>query len=1840
MSGVPGASGAAIAVVGTGCRYPDATSPAQLWENVLTGRRAFRPLPPGRLNLADYAGDGPDSTYVRKAAVLTDWTFDRARHRVSGASHRVTDPVHWLALQVAAETLEDAGFPDARGLPRDRVGVVLGNSLTGEFSRAGLLRLRWPYVARVVRDALADGGLGDAEAAALMARLERGFKAPFPEPTDETLVGGLANAVAGRVCNHFDLRGGGFTVDGACASSLLAVTTACAALSSGDLDLVLAGGVDASLDPFELVGFARLGALATGEMRIYDARPTGFLPGEGCGMVALMRAEDAAEAGRVPLALIRGWGVSSDGSGGLTRPARDGHVLAMRRAYARAGFGPDTVALFEGHGTGTEVGDRTELEALIAVQDGRRLPPAALGSVKGNIGHTKAAAGAAGLLKAVLALHHQTIPPTVGCETEHDLLRTPDAPLRTVREATPWPDAPLRAGVSAMGFGGINTHVVLEAAEPRRPTRARRLPRGALDAEVFVVGAASAEALAGKLERLAERADICALAEHLDVAAALADIAHNDDEADMAVRAALVARTPAEVAERARRVAARLTEGGVFGLVSGPGYWLGSGPSGRVGLLFPGQGAPVRSTHGALGVLLPDLEPVPSAVEAHGHDTAVAQPAVLRSSLAGLRLLDALGVVASGASGHSLGEITALCWAGAIGARQAVDLAAERGRIMAATGDKGTGMAALAAPSGTVADLVAGTGVTVAADNGPVQVVGGRLVDLEAVAERAGRAGISARTLRVSHAFHTTAVAAAAPGIARALERTEFGRPRRTVFSTVTGRALDQVDDLRELLVRQVTAPVLFEAALTALATTCDLLVECGPGHSLTASAEQITDVPVVTLDAGSAYGEPMARTVAALFAAGAVRDVRPLFAGRSHRPIDLGRPPVFLTNPCESAPAVPVPRTEAAAERPVEPAPDGGDPLTVVRALVAEALELPAGMIGDGDGLLADLHLNSLRVTQLAAEAAVRCGRTAPSAPPRLASATVAALAEAIADLPVSDGARDTVEGVDRWFRVFALGRRPARPARPAADGGARAWRLSGHGPLWKAVAPLLQDDPGAPPAHAVFLPEDPADQAVSDLLAAAAEAVRDDVALTVVDHGDTASGFLGGLALEHPGLALRRIAVEDVPASTVAGALSGAWDGFAEVLVDASGTRFEPVHRPLALSADGPPLASGDVLLITGGGRGIGLETASYLAKRWKVRLALLGRADPGDDPGLAANLARLDDEGATFGYASADLRDARSVRSALGRLTARLGPVRGVVHGSAVNRPARFTDLGERDFADHDAPKRLGLRTLLDVLDPAGLRLLVTYGSVIGRFGLPGEAHYALANGRQRELARVLARELPGCRVRNIDWTAWSGAGMGERLAVLSTLTRTGVDPIPVEAGVRLLARVAESSAGPATVVASGRLPALEVRAGAAPALEARAGAAPELEVRAGAALTHTPGVEAVTETRLSVADLPWLPDHRIDGLLVLPAVAALELMTRAARALTGEPLTSVTDGTFTRPLTIPDGGERVVRVCALTDEDGGGVRVALRSDETGFDADHFTGTVTAASALPAVPTSEGVVPVHDGRTLYGPLFFHGPAFQRLRHYERLEARGCRAVLDPGVVQAERDGDLGDLFRNDASIHVLQACVPHRRLLPVGCDRFTLHAAAQSDGPLTLTASERSHHKADHTYDVLLTDASGAPVLSWAGLRLRDVGPLLDGRDLPSVLVGPYVQRHLDDLLPRAAVRPGSGGLAAGAAGAALATTPDGDPDPWPGEAERLARLVGEPSARSLERLRTVAACVRAAGGDPFERPTAGGVYENGWVTLSTGTHEIASAVVAVTGRDAPLVLAAAARKGTGP
>ncbi len=367
-------------------------------------------------------------------------------------------------------------------------------------------------------------------------------------------------------------------------------------------------------------------------MRLYDRRSNGFWPGEGSGMVVLMREPEARAAGRRIYASIAGWGISSDGQGGITRPEAAGYQLALRRAYERAGFGVDTVPMFEGHGTGTEVGDATELRALTEARRTAdpQAPPAAISSIKGMIGHTKAA-GVAGLIKAVLAVHDQVLPPTTGCVDPHPIL-TEDAPaLRALRKAEPWPSgAPLRAGVSAMGFGGINTHLVVTGAAPPRwaplDTRTKALAASAQDMELLLADGDSPQALRARLAELAGFVPRLAYAQLADLAATL-----QRELRDLPYRAAVIVSSPEDAEARLRLLIDVLDAGETAAAAPGGRAFLGhaDGP-GRIGLLFPGQGSGSGTSGGALRRRFAEVEDVylKAALPTGGDTvaTAVAQP--------------------------------------------------------------------------------------------------------------------------------------------------------------------------------------------------------------------------------------------------------------------------------------------------------------------------------------------------------------------------------------------------------------------------------------------------------------------------------------------------------------------------------------------------------------------------------------------------------------------------------------------------------------------------------------------------------------------------------------------------------------------------------------------------------------------------------------------------------------------------------------------------------------------------------------------------------------------------------------------------------------------------------------------------------------------------------------------------------------------------------------------------------------------------------------------------------------------------------------------------------------
>jgi enediyne polyketide synthase len=1757
-----------IAIVGIGLRYPDAASTEDLWENILAGRRAFRRLPDERMNQADYYSpdqSAPDRFYAKKAAVLRDFEFDRLKYKVAGSTYRSTDLTHWLALDVTAAALADAGFPDASGLPREGTGVVFGNSLTGEFSRANLMRLRWPYVRRTLAAALGAKGWDDDETSAFLRDLEPVYKAPFPAIDEDTLAGGLANTIAGRICNYFDLGGGGYTVDGACSSSLISVATAAKALADGDLDVCIAGGVDLSIDPFEVIGFAKTGALASGEMKIYDKDSNGFWPGEGSGVVVLMREEDAIARELRIYASITGWGMSSDGKGGITRPEAAGHRLAISRAYSRAGYGVETVGYFEGHGTGTALGDATELEAIGSARQNSdpQARPAAISSIKGNFGHTKAAAGVGGLIKAALSVHHQVIPPATGHYEAHPKL-TGDAPALYVPGAPElWPsDRPIRAGVSAMGFGGINTHIALEQGPGHRrrttlPRRAEALVSGRQDAELLVLDAPDTAALRERVAGLVDLLPKLSFAEVGDLAGTLAGQLSGGR-----VRAAVVTTSPEDAAGKLGRLLAALDDGEQR-LFTVDGIYLGKGKRApKIAYLFPGQGSgrgavgAIRRRFSAAEAVFADVD-LPTGGDQSA--TEVAQPRIVAGSVAALRVLDSLGVEADVAVGHSLGELTALSWAGALSGKDVLRLATARGQVMANASQGGGAMAGLATTPQRAEELFADDPVVIAGYNGPEQtVIAGDADAVDRVCERARAAGLNATRINVSHAFHSPLVEPAAEAMTARLAEIAFARPSRPVISTVTGEALDPTTDLRELLRDQIVLPVRFQEAAAKAAADADLAIEVGPGGVLTGLLKNIAPhTPVLAIDTDSQSLSALLSVLGAAHALGAELDIQPLFANRVLRPLPLDGAFTFLASPCEAAPDLSVgltvpgevtASTTTGAEQPAVVSSDGPSTLDLLRSLAAERVELPLDAVTADTHPLDDLHLSSITVGQLVNDVTRQLGLPTLEATTNFATVTLGELAQLIDELAESaqgggSSGGGEVAGVGQWVRPFSVDYVPSRAPRVRASAGEDGtWQVfapAGHPlaeRLWVALA-----EAGIGDGVLLCLPDN-GEQHV-DLFLAAGKAAVESAAGTrfvVVQHKYGASGLARTAFLEATDVPTTVVSLPDLApaaASDVDEAVrrviteASATTTFSEVRYDPDGTRRTPVLRVLQPPVEprvGTPLGDTDVLLVTGGGKGITAECALAMAKDSGAKLALIGRDDPSQDEEIGANLARMAAAGVECQYERADVTDAEQIATAVARFEADLGPVTGVMHGAGRNEPAALPNLTEERFHQTLDVKIAGLRTVLDAIDQDKVKLLVTFGSIIGRAGLKGEAHYSTANDWMTELTTDFQLAHPQARALAMEWSVWSGAGMGERLGVVEMLMRDGITPISVEDGLSVLRQVlADPSAGPVVTI-SGRM-------GGLPTLPLDMSQELPLTRFVDRVLVHYPDVELITEVELSAGSDPYLSDHLLDGDLLFPAVVGMEAMTQIATAVlgrTGTPLLS--DVEFLRPIVVRPGTATSMRLAALVHDDET-VSVAIRAEDTGFSADHFRATLRlprptlSDDGAGREATTLPVMPVDPITELYGGVMFQGKRFQRLLGYRRANARHAVAELSTTTpapwfaAYLPQEQVLADPGTRDAVMHSLQCCVPDATLLPQGVESLYLSEPADQDVEyVVLDARERSQDGDTYVYDADVLDPSGRLVERWQGLTLRAVRKKdSSGPWVPAMLSG-YLERALERVL----------------------------------------------------------------------------------------------------------------------
>lgn len=851
-----------IAIIGMGCLFPNASGLKEYWRLIRRSEDAITDVPESHWSAADYYDQDaqtPDQVCCQRGGFLLPTEFNPLEFGIPPATLEATDTAQLLGLMVGKRALQDAGYGPEREFDRTRTSVIIGVTGTQELVLPLGARLGHPIWKRALRDA----GVAPEVAEKVLKQISESYvgwqEGSFP--------GLLGNVVAGRLANRLNLKGTNCVVDAACASSLSAAHLSIMELTSGRADMVLTGGVDTLNDIFMFMCFSKTQALSqTGDARPFSRDADGTVIGEGVGMVVLKRLADAERDGDRIYAVLKGIGTSSDGrSSSIYAPHAEGQAAALRDAYRISGANPATIELVEAHGTGTKVGDVVESDALKTVygEAGRDGRWCALGSVKSQIGHTKAAAGVASMIKAILALHHKVLPATIKVDQPNPKLGIEDSPFYLSTETRPWfagKEHPRRAAASAFGFGGSNFHAVLEEYPADDP-------EPAWDGSVEII-ALSAETLDELHRHLDEWQSAVAAGLSRDGLARRAYETRRVFRAAHAYRLALVVECDDDLAgliAAAREGLAR--RGSAQAWSVGNVFFGGAAEPGEIAFLFPGQGSQYvgmcrdvvcvfPEAHAAVeaanapeadGRLLADrIYPLPvfdeqerTHQQAELTRTDVAQPALGAVSLAMLRVLERFGIRPRFVAGHSYGELVALHAAGCIDEDGLHELSRLRGRLMA-EGDGADGaMLAVHAPLEEIDRLLEEEGFDVefANRNGPTQgILSGSRAAIERVAQFLDRKGWRTKLLEVSAAFHSRFMTEAQGRFRAALDKMPFATAKIPVFANRTGQPYPlSPAGMRDLLADQLTRPVLFVDEIRNLYDAgVRTFVEVGPRRVLT----------------------------------------------------------------------------------------------------------------------------------------------------------------------------------------------------------------------------------------------------------------------------------------------------------------------------------------------------------------------------------------------------------------------------------------------------------------------------------------------------------------------------------------------------------------------------------------------------------------------------------------------------------------------------------------------------------------------------------------------------------------------------------------------------------------------------------------------------------------------------------------------------------------------------------------------------------------------------------------------------------------------------------------------
>ncbi|MER7195760.1 type I polyketide synthase, partial [Streptomyces flaveolus] len=1334
-----------VVIVSMSCRFPgNADSPEALWDLVARGGDAVAEFPTDRgwdldrLRAPDLNKSGTSSAHA--GTFLADPAgFDAALFGISPREALAMDPQQRLLLETSWEAFERAGIATST-LRESRTGVFIG-AATSHY---------------------ADGDAGQG--------------------SEGYLLTGTATAVlSGRISYSFGLEGPAVTVDTACSSSLVALHLAAQALRSGECSLALAGGVTVMATPAAFVEFSRQrGLAADGRCKPFAAAADGTGWGEGAGVLVLERLSDARSNGHPVLAVLRGSAVNQDGaSNGISAPNGPSQQRVIRQALTNAALRPADVDAVEAHGTGTTLGDPIEAQAVLATYGQDRDRPLWLGSIKSNIGHTQSAAGAAGVIKMIMAMQHGVLPRTLHVDEPTPHVDWSAGEVSLLTEEQPWPqipERPRRVGVSAFGVSGTNAHVILEQAPAEEPVPDRQTEPPAVP---WVLSAHDAKALASLASQLAD---------HVPDAASPLDIGYTlaTSRTRHAERAVLVS---GDVAAR-KRALRSFADGQVL-----PDLLTGRAGDATLAMVFSGQGAQRlgmgRELYDAYPVYADAFDaacaevdrflPRPLREVVFGDDadllrqTRYTQPALFAVQVALYRLWESWGVTPSTVTGHSIGEISAAHVASMMTLTDAAALVAHRGRLMQDLPEGGA-MVSVDMSEDDVRSLILGheDKVSIAAVNGPRSIVlSGDHQVLGSLLEEC--AGHRITWLRVSHAFHSPLMDPVLDELRSIVNSLTFSQPSIPLISTVTGRPIDHLD--REHWVRHARETVRFGDALRHV--TADTYLEIGPGGSL---LPHLPSSAISSLHPKQPEVQAITTALARLTVTGADPDWSTYFAGSAARRISLPTYPFqhqrYWLEPSEAT-AQPKTTVEVAESRfweaverqdlsalSSELGEDQAQFSTALPALASWRRRQREQSVVDSWRYQTSWVPLSAATGELSGTWLVVAASEQHDQPN--VSAVLAALeaggAEPRLVTTIDTDAEVDEAGIAGVLSLLAFDNEPC-PTYPGLSRGLSATvgllqelqRREWTTPLWcltRGAVSIGRSEPTAAPSQARFW------------------------------------GIGRAVALEWPrgwgGLIDLPASLDDQVLSRLPALLSGSTEED-QLAVRSSGVfshRLAHASPGAALSTSWKPDGT---VLITGGTGALGAHVARWLARRGAEHLLLLSRRGP-EAPGAAGLTEELAALGAKATLVACDVSD----REQLARVLATVPPDRpltAVVHAAGMGQLAPLVDIGIDDFCEILRAKTDGAANLDDLLATQPLDAFVLFSSVSGVWGTGGQTAYGAANAHLDAIAR--ARRDRGLIATSVAWGPWAGEGMAQGESG-AHMRRRGLLPLPPELALAALER----------------------------------------------------------------------------------------------------------------------------------------------------------------------------------------------------------------------------------------------------------------------------------------------------------------------------------------------------------------------------------------------------------------------------------------------------------------